>query len=432
MTKALAQQLKAPQKTIHLRLTTMSDKRTIPSELVHGLVVRGVKEEAEIKLPGTYTRELIPAGKDLIPRQETVSKWPHLKKIAQHLIPLEKQEIGLLIGFNCSAALLPREIVANGDNDPYAMKTSLGWGVTGPIGKTTDTSPDKHHFSFRTHVQELSQMQVQTMIEIDFQERKSDDKLSIEDLQFLEITKGIHQRSDGHFELPLPLKGNVNLPDDKCLALKWLYRLRTKLKRNKQLHDDYVGFMENLIQKGYAERVPNEKPINGKVWYIPHHGVYHPKKPNKIRVVFDCSAEYQGESLNRHLLRGPDLINNLVGVLCRFRHEDIALSCDIEGMFHQVGVIPQHRDFLRFLWFDGSDIDSAPVSYRMTVHLFGATSSPGCANLALKQTADMFEDECGKEAADFVRRNFYVDDGLKSVSTVQEAKELIKNTRALC
>lgn len=79
--------------------------------------------------------------------------------------------------------------------------------------------------------------------------------------------------------------------------------------------------MTDIINKGYAERVPQDAIAveNGKTWYIPHHGVYHPKKPGKIRIVFDCSAEFHGESLNRHLLQGPDLINSLTGVLCRFR-----------------------------------------------------------------------------------------------------------------
>ncbi|XP_022804737.1 uncharacterized protein LOC111341954 [Stylophora pistillata] len=68
----------------------------------------------------------------------------------------------------------------------------------------------------------------------------------------------------------------------------------------------------------------------------------------------------------------------------------------------------------------------------MTVHLFGATSSPGCANFALKTTADQYEETCGSAAADFIRRNFYVNDGLKAVPPVEQAKELIKNTKSLC
>ena len=68
----------------------------------------------------------------------------------------------------------------------------------------------------------------------------------------------------------------------------------------------------------------------------------------------------------------------------------------------------------------------------MKVHLFGAVSSPGCANFALKRTADDFEELYGREAAEFLRNDFYVDDGLKSVPSVIQASNLIKKTKELC
>ena len=46
----------------------------------------------------------------------------------------------------------------------------------------------------------------------------------------------------------------------------------------------------------------------------------------------------------------------------------------------------------------------------MMVHLFGAVSSPGCANFGLKRAADDGEFEFGEVAANFVRNNFYIDD----------------------
>ena len=51
------------------------------------------------------------------------------------------------------------------------------------------------------------------------------------------------------------------------------------------------------------------------------------------------------------------------------------------------------------------------------VHLFGAVSSPACANYAIKRTADDNGDEYGTKLPDNLRRNFYVDDLLKSTST---------------
>ena len=58
----------------------------------------------------------------------------------------------------------------------------------------------------------------------------------------------------------------------------------------------------------------------------------------------------------RFTLSGPDLTNSLFGVLVRFRQEPVALSSDIEAMFHQVIVDPKDADALRFLWWPDDDL----------------------------------------------------------------------------
>lgn len=105
----------------------------------------------------------------------------------------------------------------------------------------------------------------------------------------------------------------------------------------------------------------------------------------------------------------------------------MVFACDIEGMFPQVHVNEEHRD-LRFLWWDQGDTTKEPTEYRMTVHLFSATSSPGCANLALRTVADDEVHELGAEAASFIEEI----SGLKSVPTVPEAVELIKKGTEMC
>ena len=87
-----------------------------------------------------------------------------------------------------------------------------------------------------------------------------------------------------------------------------------------------------------------------------------PRK-NKIRVVFDCSAKYQGVSLNDRLLQGPDLTNSLQGVLTRFPVGAIAFIGDIESMFYQVRVPVFQHDFLRFLWWPGGDYTGKLTEY---------------------------------------------------------------------
>ena len=94
-----------------------------------------------------------------------------------------------------------------------------------------------------------------------------------------------------------------------------------------------------------------------------------------MRVVFDAAAKYQGASLNQNLIQGPDLTNNRVGVLLRYRQDQTALLADIEAMFNQVA--PEDKDAFRFLWWSDTT-DEPPREYAMRVHVFGATDSPCC------------------------------------------------------
>ena len=447
---------------VDLKISTVLAEEVVTSQKIEGLVVRGYNEEGEIPLPKTYSRSTIPAKRSQIPRPESAHGWPHLQMVSEKLMPFRSDvEVGLLIGLNCPRAIKPLEVVPGVEDDPYAKRTALGWGIIGAANPLThedeaetesdifcnriitrevqvDSSRKMCHFALRTEVKELlNPHDVAKMFTLDFNERRTEEKsLSFEDRKFLKIVRdGVHQRDDGHYKMPLPLKKeDVELPNSKELALSRLLKLKWRLTNDDQFRRDYSGFMQDIITSGYAERVPTDEPSsdNKRVWYIPHHGVYHKKKPGKIRVVFDCSAVCDGQSLNQQLLQGPDLTNNLTGVLCRFRQERVAFMCDIQAMFHQVKVDENHRDYLRFSWWDNEEFKGDPVEYRMTVHLFGATSSPGCANLALKTTADQYEEDCGTEAADFVRKDFYVDDGLKSVPTVEQAKNLIRNTKSLC
>lgn len=227
------------------------------------------------------------------------------------------------------------------------MKTDLGWSVVGygnpcldygdaigvnhqvivkqviPSLQSSSNLTSKVHYVCRTQVKEVvSPADVIKVLETDFVERASEDcNISQEDLRFLsKMERGIRLNDDGHFEMPLPFKKErPNLPDNKVFAIHRLRCLERKLKRNEQYYKDYKTFMDDTMARGDAEKVPEKDISKVATWYIPHHGVYHPQKPGKIHVVFDCSARFQETSLNDHLLTRPELTNTLVGVLCRYR-----------------------------------------------------------------------------------------------------------------
>ena len=151
-----------------------------------------------------------------------------------------------------------------------------------------------------------------------------------------------------------------------------------------------------------------------------------------MRVVFDCAAKCHNVSLNDVLLQGPNLTNGLIDVLFRFREGAIAVSGDIEGMFLQVRVPPAQRDYLRFLWWPNGDTSVEPKIYRMCCHLFGATSSPSVASFALQYAAEQNKEKYSERAVETVKNDFYVDDCLMSVGSIDEAQNLVKEVSEIC
>nr|XP_039247913.1 uncharacterized protein LOC120325816 [Styela clava] len=152
---------------------------------------------------------------------------------------------------------------------------------------------------------------------------------------------------------------------------------------------------------------------------------------SKFRVVFDSSAECKGTSLNKNLFSGPDNNNMLTGVLIRFRQELTAFVCDIKEMFHRIKVSPDDTDAQRFLWWKDHNLDSVPIDFKMLSHNFGNTSSPFVATFALHKVATDNLSNADEMTVRTVMRNFYVDDGLKSVDDPSDAVRLIKQLTEL-
>ncbi|KAL5011234.1 hypothetical protein ScPMuIL_011683 [Solemya velum] len=452
-----SEKLNASYESTRLRLSTMTSTSLIDCNRYQDLQVRGIKSAKHISLPTTYSRDFIPVDRTHIPTSDTARRWPHLDRIVNEMPPIQNCEVGLLIGYNCPQALAPKDFIESEGNEPYAQKTDLGWSIVGRIQcdsaitshtntcitknipdslKIGDSDHGEVNYVCYTKIrEEFTMTHINKVLESDFPERKYEEKvMSQDDLKFMKIIqKDIHKNERGYYEMPLPFKEEEKpvLPDNIMMARKRLEYLKKRMQRNLKYHKDYTTFMEDVIKNGDVEELSAEEIDQPTAWYIPHHGVYHPKKPEKIRVVFDCSARYKGTALNEHLLQGPDLTNSLIGVLCRFREKPIAIMGDIERMFHQFKVNREDRNYLRFLWWKDGNLENDPTVYRMNVHLFGATSSPGCANFGLKKIASDNKDDFNENVSDFITNDFYVDDGLRSFDSAEEAIDLIKGKQIL-
>ena len=89
------------------------------------------------------------------------------------------------------------------------------------------------------------------------------------------------------------------------------------------------------------------------------------------------------------------------------------------------------RRFLRFLWWPAGDTSLKPRVHAMKVHLFGGKSSPSVVNYCIRKIAEDNVEKFSELAIDTLRRAFYMDDMIKSVSLVKEARDLVSEMQAL-
>ena len=151
--------------------------------------------------------------------------------------------------------------------------------------------------------------------------------------------------------------------------------MQRRLSKDHQLSVPYDATQQTDIEKGYVKPLVFENPQPGRIWYVFNQPVCNPNKRGKVRWVASTASIFKVQSLNTKLWSGPDLINNLIGILFRFREKPIAVMTDIETMFMQIAIIPEDQYCLHFLW----PTDQTIRQYQKTRPLFGARCSPATA-----------------------------------------------------
>ena len=178
--------------------------------------------------------------------------------------------------------------------------------------------------------------------------------------------------------------------------------------------------MDTMISSGYAEEVPHADPPSDRSWYLPHHHVYSPAKPAKVRVVFDCSARSRGSSLNDRAYQGPKLTTLLNVVLLCIIYSCV-ISGDVQAMYNQVKVPVGDRYMMRFLW-NGR-------AYRKTSQLFGDSWCATRAVYALRRVAQCDYVHSCDDVIPATRDGFYVDDLLLSYSCLDRTLSVWKEVK---
>ena len=223
------------------------------------------------------------------------------------------------------------------------------------------------------------------------------------------------------------IRNPKELPDNKRAAMGMLISMEKRLAKNPEHTTVYQRQIEDMVHRGVAKRLTQE---NVESYRGPHHEVMKPdSKSTPVRIVFNSSANYMGHTLNDYWAKGPDLLNNLLTVLVRFREDEVAMMGDIKKMYHSVkiGMVEQHTH--RFLWRD-MDTSREPDTYIIQTVSFGGKLAETIATVNLRKAADMSQWDY-PEAAEVAKNNSYMDDILDSVSTEEQAYQRTKEVEAV-
>ena len=132
--------------------------------------------------------------------------WPHLRCTTSQLMPLADCEVGLLIGYNCSRALVPRDVIPHKTMDHMRRRPIESIRrQRSPLQGCEARCGIRHlvlHSERTTTKETIDPIQIVRMVELDFSERYPEEMtLSRNDLKFISrVKQGINQRTDQYYE----------------------------------------------------------------------------------------------------------------------------------------------------------------------------------------------------------------------------------------
>ena len=223
--------------------------------------------------------------------------------------------------------------------------------------------------------------------------------------------------------------GDTQLPNIYFSSLVHFKFHKKRLVKNGDLREKHSRTIMEIINKKYviegmdAHIVENK---SNKEWYPTPHLFVNPNQPGTVHRVLNGAAKLHCVSLNKSLLSGPDLLQNILNyVHLHFRQRPHDVSAEIEGMILQFGVLLSDQQSLRFLWRE--DLTINVVVDQNTRLIFGFIDSPSSANYALQRTVRYNDKFYPKDTTAVLENSYkdnYLDSGECPEKTINRSKVL--------
>ncbi|XP_047996329.1 uncharacterized protein LOC125234168 [Leguminivora glycinivorella] len=321
----------------------------------------------------------------------------------------------MLIGGDFSHLINPTEVRQGGEDEPCAVKTSLGWVFFGRMPRYV---PNNEQVVMHCHSDDSDLVeQVKKHWAVEALGITAKDNIRPDDQRAIDTFERTVKKVGQRYEVgQLWAADDIKLPPSFNMAKARLRNLEARMSRDPDFANEYQAQIHKLLEKGYAERIM-EPPQSDRMWFLPHFSVYNLNK-GKYRAVFDCAAKSQGCALNDFILAGPDLLQSLLGILLRFREWEFAVTADIQEMFLQIQLRREDRHSQLFIW-RGSRRDVTPWTYQLNRVCFGNISSPFLAHSVRNRNATDNKDRYPDAVYD-IHNNHYMDDYVASYETERE------------
>ncbi|XP_062557279.1 uncharacterized protein LOC134222152 [Armigeres subalbatus] len=406
-----------------LTWTSNITRQESKSQRIH-LEISGVGKSERFTVNDARTVSSLNLPKQTLKYEDLVRQYPYLRGLP--VTSYEAATPGILIGSNNAGLTATLSLREGQLGDPLASKTRLGWSI---YGYKTD---GKKSTNFTLHVCECrrelgSDQDLHDLVNRYFAIESvgvSADKRpeSEEDKRARRILEETTKRISNRFETGLLWRqDHVQFPNSFPMAMRRLECFERRMEKDPELKASVRQQINEYLERAYIHEVKQEETESvdpGRLWYLPLGAVRNPKKPGKIRLVWDAAAKVGGISLNTMLLKGPDMLTPLASVLCKFRERPVAVCGDLMQMFHQFRIRQQDAHCQRFLY---REQPSQPVKiFVMDVGTFGATCSP-CQAQYIKNLNAREHEVKFPNASKAILNNHYVDDYLDSFDTEAEA-----------
>ena len=316
--KSVVSKLQLQGRKASLSVAGIHGSQDVKTEIVP-IAVSAHEKSQPLTTVHLYVHEKLKLGDQIVELQELKDRYPHLRNLPNQNYNLN--EVQVIPGLECYDIHHPFEFKKSEDKAaPWAVKSKFGWNLSGPL-------PAKQAATFATTATLIGDDKLANQLSKwwNIESYASNCDVTGHSKEEKRATKTLEQttRFNGErYEVGLLWREEeMKLPNNFYSAMGQLKSLERRLQKDETLRMRYQGSIDTDVNAGHVRKFDQAEVNETKdklQWYLPHHPVINPHKPEKVRRVCNAAAKYQGVALNDKLLAGPDLLQKLIGIIFRF------------------------------------------------------------------------------------------------------------------